>query len=83
MPVASICPHPSVFASYNTFQTETRLQKGETAFATVKRFRLAEKEKNAAGRRLWSGMKACRAKEPAKPKEPTDSTISDILSGGL
>lgn len=82
MPATSICPHPSVFASYTTFQSETRIREGETAFQTVKRFRLAEKEKNAAGRRLWSGIKACR-QEVEKPAGPTEETVIDIFGGGL
>ncbi len=60
LPASSLCPHPSAYASYNTFLSETRIKEGETAFQTVKRFRVAEKEKNSAGRRLWAGMKACR-----------------------
>lgn len=83
LPAASLCPPPSTYASYNTFLAETRIREGETAFQTVKRFRLAEKEKNAAGRRLWSGMKACRQEKETPRDKQKDETIADILAGGL
>lgn len=78
------CPPPQTFADWNTFKAETKVVKGESPFATVKRFRLAEREKNASAQRLWTGMKACRSKKveievTAKKKE----AVSDILAGGL
>jgi hypothetical protein len=60
--VAAVCPQPGVFADPRVFRSTTKIQKGETAFQTVKRFRLAEAQKNAHGDRLWRGMQACRAK---------------------
>lgn len=78
---AALCPHPSVYASYATFNRTTEVKSGETAFQTVKRFRIAEKEKNASGRRLWNGLKSCRTKN-AKPDEK-ERSITEILIGGL
>lgn len=67
--VAAVCPHPSVFANYATFTNATQVRQGESAFQTVQRFRLAEAEKNRAGRRLWQGMKQCRAKDVPEEKD--------------
>jgi len=60
--VAAVCPQPGVFADPRVFRSKTVVKPGESAFATVKRFRLAEAQKNAHGDRLWRGMQACRAK---------------------
>lgn len=81
------CPPPQTFASWNTFTAETKVAKGENAFQTVKKFKLAEKEKNASAQRLWTGMKACRTKkvemEVTTTVKKRQSTVSDILAGGL
>lgn len=63
--VAAVCPPPGVFANPQVFRTETKVKKGETVFQTLKRFRLAEAEKNAHGDRLWRGMQSCRTAKPA------------------
>ncbi len=79
---ALLCPHPSVYANWATFTGKTEVKQGETAFQTVKRFRVAEQRKNAEAQRLWEGMKACRAdKSPTQPDK--EKTISEILIGGL
>lgn len=84
---ADYCPPPQTFANWNVLKEETKVKKGETAFQTVKRFRLAEKEKNAAAQRLWTGMKSCRAKQVQVEVETTvrkkQQAVSDILAGGL
>lgn len=66
--IAAVCPHPATFASYKTFTYKTEVRTGESAFQTVKRFRLAEKEKNDAGKRLWRGMKQCRSRDAPAPE---------------
>lgn len=81
-----LCPPPQAFASWHDFTQRTQVKKGESAFTTVQRYRLAEAKKNLAGQRLWSGLKQCRAKkadpEPPKKPRPADS-VADILSGGF
>lgn len=81
------CPPPQTFADWNTFTKETKVAKGETAFQTVKNFKLAEKEKNTSAQRLWTGMKACRSKKVEMEVTATvtkkQRSVSDILAGGL
>lgn len=79
------CPPPQTFASWHDFTQKTQVKKGETAFQTVKRFRIAEKERNDAAQRLWTGMKACRAKKVDLDVQVTkkQKAVSDILVGGL
>lgn len=58
--VSQFCPPASTIASSGTFRTQTSIKKGETAFQTVKRFRLAEQKKNADGARMLRAYEACR-----------------------
>lgn len=58
---AAFCPPESAIASPRTFRDHTTVNKGETAFQTVKRFRLAEQKKNADGKRLYKTYAECRA----------------------
>jgi hypothetical protein len=82
---ADYCPPPQTFADPRTFRTVTKVKKGETAFQTVKRFRLAEAKKNAAAQRLYNGMRSCRSKrvEMEDVTEIEGGVTSDILAGGL
>jgi hypothetical protein len=82
-PASALCPHPRVYANWHTFTGTTQIKQGETAFQTVKRFRVAEAEKNKAGQRLWEGMKACRQDKAPEPKDPgaEDTSIADLFSG--
>lgn len=77
-----ICPPPQAFASWNDFTSQTKAMKGETAFQTAKRFRLAEERKNAAAQRLWMGLKRCR-EHGQPPEKPKPKSITEILIGGL
>lgn len=56
--------------------------KGETALKTAQKFRLAEARKNAAGQRLWTGLKKCRA-IGSKPADQKKDPASEVLIGGL
>jgi hypothetical protein len=81
-PASALCPHPRVYANWHTFAGTTQIKQGETAFQTVKRFRVAEAEKNKAGQRLWEGMKACRQDKAPEPKDSgaEDTSIADLFS---
>jgi hypothetical protein len=84
---SAYCPPADAFADYDTFVTRTVVKEGDTAFQTVKKFRLAEAEKNGAGRRLYNGFEQCRSKRviPPRPKvkQPQPDAVSDILAGGF
>ena len=82
---SAYCPPPEAFADYDDFVWKTQVKTGDTAFQTVARFKLAEAEKNAAGRNLWNGFKNCRAKRvlPQAPKTKKQEATSDILAGGF
>ena len=84
---ADYCPPPQAFASWDDFTRTTPVIKGETVIKTAKKFRIAEMKKNAAGQRLWMGLKRCRAQqveiEPEPKPEPKKKAVSDTLLGGL
>ena len=61
--IADHCPPPQAFAKWADFTTDTPVVKGESAFKTVQRLKLAEARRNMAGQRLWAGLKQCRAKK--------------------
>ena len=79
--MSDYCPAPQAFASWSDFTTYTKVVKGESAYQTVKRFRIAEARKNAAGQRIWMGLKRCRDQDIPAPK--TKATPTDVLIGGL
>jgi hypothetical protein len=85
---ADYCPPPQAFASWHDFTQTTPIAKGDTVLKTAKKFRIAEMRKNAAGQRLWMGLKRCRAQqvevEPEpKPEPDKKKAVKEVLIGGL
>lgn len=87
--MSQYCPPPTTIASPRTFKTQTKLKQGETAFQTVKRFRMAEAAKNAEGLRMMRAYEACRkntdealAKRYAEEQKRREAA-KNVLSGGI
>ena len=72
------CVPPASVTSLGVFKAMTAVQIGETPFATVKRFRLEEAKKNAAGKRLYWAYQQCR-NGAKKKKKPANSFLSSLL----
>jgi hypothetical protein len=79
-PAKQSCLPPQSYASWYTFTSTTEVVPGESAFTTAKRFRIAEREKNLAGQRLWHGLKVCRG-ELTKTPQPKPEGLSSFLGG--
>ena len=63
--IAQYCPADSVIVASRVYKSTIQIKQGETAFQTVKQFRLAEAEKNAAMRRLLTAYRRCRSVKAA------------------
>ncbi len=83
--VSHLCPPEASILSPSAHREVTRIRDNETAFQTVKRFRLAEQKKNADLRRLYQAYEACRKANDVRKDardEERKKAVDNALIGG-